>query len=361
MSKAPSTPSASEELEAAKLKPARRVDQDASFRAAQLQEEIDKRRSDERRHRNEMRIKLAELRVASGRGIGFTAAQATVAAAALAVFSGIGGAFIQSITTRDVEAGKSTTALSLEKTKVDGGLELERQKQMAAAVLTRQEFETKLILKAIETPDREEAIRNLQFFLSAGFIQDKDGKIAKLKTGQYPSITPPLTVAPTDRRPSGQPPTAQDQVNPKMYEIALSFVGYSTANVPGTDRGNLAGAWSVNEIARVALGKTISGANGDNGLSIIGIFNVLGSRHIQRSIENVDSGMIIVSPTSGNVNGHIGIVGTRLADEPDNFIIYSNSSARAAFQQNYTLKLWRSHFEGRGLATHFFEINFKEL
>jgi hypothetical protein len=137
-----------------------------------------------------MRIKLAELRVASGRGIGFTAAQATVAAAALAVFSGIGGAFIQSITTRDVEAGKSTTALSLEKTKVDGGLELERQKQMAAAVLTRQEFETKLILKAIETPDREEAIRNLQFFLSAGFIQDKDGKIANLQASEYPSITP---------------------------------------------------------------------------------------------------------------------------------------------------------------------------
>src|SRR5262249_56539696 len=119
----------------------------------------------------------ADLRGASGRGGGFTGAQATVAAAALAVVSAIGGGFIQSMTTRDVEAGKSTTALNLE-----------RQKQLAAADLARQEFETKLILKAIETPDREEAIRNLKFFLKAGFIH---GKLAQLEEGQYPSITPP--------------------------------------------------------------------------------------------------------------------------------------------------------------------------
>src|SRR5262249_58627801 len=61
---------------------------------------------DSRRHRDEMRIKLAELRAASGRGVGFTAAQATVAAAALAVVSAIGGGFIQSMTTRHVEAGE---------------------------------------------------------------------------------------------------------------------------------------------------------------------------------------------------------------------------------------------------------------
>jgi hypothetical protein len=69
---------------------------------------------------------------------------------------------------------------------------LERQKQAAAAELARHEFETKLILKAIETPDREEAIRNLQFFLHAGFIQDTEGKIASLGENKYPSITPPL-------------------------------------------------------------------------------------------------------------------------------------------------------------------------
>ena len=163
-----------------------------SFRAAQLQEEVEKRTAAERHHRDEVRIKLAELRATSGRGWGFTAAQATVAAAVLAVISGIGGAFIQSMTTRDVEAGKSSAALSIEKMKVEGDLELDRQKQTAAAILARQEFETKLILKAIETPDRQEAIRNLHFFLTAGFIQDRDGKIASLQESQLPSITPPL-------------------------------------------------------------------------------------------------------------------------------------------------------------------------
>src|SRR5208337_2917115 len=88
-------PPTSDKVELAKLElESRRLAQDASIRAAQLQEEVEKRRADERRHRDEMRIKLAELRTASGRGIGFTAAQATVAAAALAVLSAIGGAFI---------------------------------------------------------------------------------------------------------------------------------------------------------------------------------------------------------------------------------------------------------------------------
>ncbi|MCK1386844.1 hypothetical protein [Bradyrhizobium sp. 21] len=298
------------------------------------------------------------------RGPAFTAAQATVAAAVLAVVSAIGGAFIQSMTTRDVEAGKSSTALSIEKTKVDGDLEIERQKQTATAELARQEFETKLILRAIETPDRDEAVRNLQFFLDAGFIQDKGGKIAKLNASQYPSITPPppTVSAPLERRPPGQPPTAQDQVNPKVLETASSFVGYSTANVPGTAGGHLAGAWSVNEVVRVALGKAISGsANGDNALSIIETFEVLKSRHIQRSIESVKPGMIIVSPTKANVSGHIGIVGTPVANEPDSFIIFSNSSGNAEFRQNFTLKSWRASSGAKGLETYFFEIDFKAL
>ena len=105
-----------------------------------------------------------------------------------------------------------------------------------------------------------------------------------------------------------------------------------------------------------------SGRAGDNGLSISEVFDVLRSHHIQRSIERVDSGMIIVSPTIGNVVGHIGIVGKRLADEPSNFIIYSNSSSTATFQQNFTLKSWKNYFEQKkGLAMYFFEINYKGL
>ncbi len=289
---------------------------------------------------------------ASGRGLGFTAAQATVAAAALAVVSGIGGAYIQSLTTRDVEAGKSVAALSLEKTKVDGDLELERQKQAATADLARREFETKLILKAIETPDRDEAIRNLQFFLSAGFIQDKDGKIAKLQADQYPSITPPANVPQSDRRPSGQPPVTQEEVNRKIVEILPSFVEYSTRDVPGTNSGRLAAAWSVNEIVRVALGRPIGG-----GLSTAAVFQILRATHIERSLEQLDAGMIIVSPTTGNTVGHIGIIGRRLPD--GDFEIYSNNSSKGQVEQNFTLKSWKRFFEAKQLPTHFYELNYK--
>jgi hypothetical protein len=167
----------------------RRLAIEESLRPTQLQQEAEKRKADERHHRDEVLVKLAELRSASGRGLRFTTSQATVAAAALAVVSGVGGACIQSLTTREVEAGKSTAALSIERTKVEGELQLERQKQGAAGDLAGREFETKLIFKAIDTPDRKEAVRNLQFFRRAGFIQDKDEKIAGLSESEYPSIT----------------------------------------------------------------------------------------------------------------------------------------------------------------------------
>jgi hypothetical protein len=116
-------------------------------------------------------------------------------------------------------------------------------------------------------------------------------------------------------------------------------------NIEVLTRAQVSGveAWCVNEIARAALGGDRAG---DNGLSISRDFDVLRAHHIQRSIEHVDSGMIIVSPTIGNVVGHIGIVGKPLADELSNFIIYSNSSATATFQQNFTLKSWKYKEEG---------------
>ncbi|MCF6446083.1 lytic transglycosylase domain-containing protein [Nereida sp. MMG025] len=53
--------------------------------------------------------------------------------------------------------------------------------------LARLEFETSLILEAIDTEDRAEAIRNLRFFVEAGFISDVEGKISSLNDEQLPS------------------------------------------------------------------------------------------------------------------------------------------------------------------------------
>jgi uncharacterized protein YecT (DUF1311 family) len=68
------------------------------------------------------------------------------------------------------------------------GLQLERAKHDAAADLARQEFETKLIFRAIEGSDSaEERTRNLKFFLDAGFIADPHDRIRNLNADQYPS------------------------------------------------------------------------------------------------------------------------------------------------------------------------------
>ena len=54
---------------------------------------------------------------------------------------------------------------------------LEKSKQEAAARLARQDFETKLIFRAVEgSNSAEERARNLKFFLDAGFLSDPDNK-----------------------------------------------------------------------------------------------------------------------------------------------------------------------------------------
>jgi hypothetical protein len=56
--------------------------------------------------------------------------------------------------------------------------------------IERLKFESNLILKAIETGNRDEAKNNLLFLVQAGFIQDTEGKIAAL--AQDPTRIPVL-------------------------------------------------------------------------------------------------------------------------------------------------------------------------
>jgi hypothetical protein len=140
----------------------------------------------------ELRRREIALKEAEGRKPGgISAAQATVAGAALALVSGVSGAFINSWSTQTIESGRSLTSLQIEELKVKGTLELEKQKQVAAETLERKRFETSLILEAIKTPAREDAIRNLKFFVQAGFIADLEGKIGALDDDSLPSIVSP--------------------------------------------------------------------------------------------------------------------------------------------------------------------------
>lgn len=116
-----------------------------------------------------------------------SAAQATIAGAAIALLSGVIGASISSSSGEKISETNAANALIIERTKVQGSLDLEESKQTAAENLARLEFESSLILKAIETDDRDEAIRNLRFFVSAGFISDEGERISQLRDEELPS------------------------------------------------------------------------------------------------------------------------------------------------------------------------------
>jgi hypothetical protein len=136
--------------------------------------------------RREMAIKEAEAK-----RTGLSAAQATIAGAVLALVSGVAGALITALSSQSIETGKSLTSLQIEELRTKGNLDIERSKQLATESLERKKFETSLILEAIKTSSRADAIRNLKFFVAAGFVSDPDDKIARLSDESLPSISMP--------------------------------------------------------------------------------------------------------------------------------------------------------------------------
>jgi len=122
---------------------------------------------------------------------GLTTAQVSIAGAIIALVSGVAGASITAWSSRSIESEKSLASLRIEELKAQGNLDLEKSKQQATESLERKKFETQLILEAIKTPSRSDAIRNLKFFVAAGFVSDPDGKILSLRDESLPSISAP--------------------------------------------------------------------------------------------------------------------------------------------------------------------------
>ena len=133
-------------------------------------------------------IKKREIELSQGKGIRFTTSQAAVVGAVLALLSGILGGLIQSMTTHNVESDKNAALIEIERVKSNASIELESQKQKTLERLERAKFETTLILKATEASKREDQIRNLKFFLNAGFISDPGGKISNMDEDAFPSL-----------------------------------------------------------------------------------------------------------------------------------------------------------------------------
>lgn len=140
--------------------------------------------------REDRKVKQLEVDYAAGKGFRFSTAQATVIAAVLAVASALLGAVVQGIFAQGVEGGRNEAQLDIERLRAQATIDLEKQKQAAAERIERAEFETTLILKAIEAPSRSDQVRNLKFFLNAGFISDAAGKIAAMNEADLPSLSP---------------------------------------------------------------------------------------------------------------------------------------------------------------------------
>jgi hypothetical protein len=159
--------------------------------------------------RREMAIKEAQVRRP-----GLSAAHATIAGAVLALMSGIAGAFIAAWSSQHIESRKSLTSLQIEELKAKGNLDLEKSKQAAVESLERKKFETSLILDAIKTPSRTDAVRNLKFFVAAGFVGDPDGRIGRLSDESLPSIGEPsvFTAPGADRDIFHLHPTLREKV-----------------------------------------------------------------------------------------------------------------------------------------------------
>jgi hypothetical protein len=139
----------------------------------------------------EIRRRDLAIKEAEAKRIGLSPAQTTIAGAVLALVSGVAGALITAWSSQSIETGKSLTSLQIEELRTKGNLDIERSKQLATESLERKKFETSLILEAIKTSSRVDAIRNLKFFVAAGFVSDPDGKIARLSDESLPSISTP--------------------------------------------------------------------------------------------------------------------------------------------------------------------------
>lgn len=131
---------------------------------------------------------------------------------------------------------------------------------------------------------------------------------------------------------------SSDEDHAKVAALMVEQVDrFSSAE--GPDGGNLACVWAVRKMVFKALGRAITTTDGT------AVFDP----ELQRcfgatsQFEEVPAGGIIISPTtetpSGRNIGHVGLLGPHTASLDDR-LVYSNSSSRAVWKQNFTVGKW---------------------
>lgn len=128
---------------------------------------------------------------------------------------------------------------------------------------------------------------------------------------------------------------------------------FQTSDGPGG--GALACVWSLRTILHDALGYWVTRTDGteDFGAELQGDYRkVFGE-------PDVLPGGIVISPTQvqagtkKRIVGHVGILGAGAGDARK---IYSNSSRRKVWSQNYTVATWKAYQLPRGLDVLFYPL-----
>lgn len=134
--------------------------------------------------------------------------------------------------------------------------------------------------------------------------------------------------------------------NDEIYHTANSMLGYSSQDIPHTNGGRLACAAMVNKIVKKSVGYDFKTCSTEE------MYQTLRKdKKWQRlSLNNLEPGSIIISPSNNKVSGHVGIVVA-------NNKIYSNDSRRRRFAANYTLETWKRYFrDKKGLGVYVFKF-----
>ena len=151
-----------------------------------------------------------------------------------------------------------------------------------------------------------------------------------------------------------------DDDHEKLAEHARQQVDRFSSSA-GPDHGNLACVWAVRQLAHAALERWITRTDG----TAVFYPELRGCMGTSLPQDEVPAGGIVISPTRTRPNGtrnvgHVGLLGPAVADSDDR-LIYSNSSAQALWQQNFTLASWRRRYvDQKGLEMHFYKLPLRE-
>jgi hypothetical protein len=132
----------------------------------------------------------------------------------------------------------------------------------------------------------------------------------------------------------------------RVYNAARACETVMICAFRDLDKGNLACAFAVNRVVQFATGHPVDGS-----VSTDGLYASLSKK--ANKTADPRPGTIVISPTQGDVHGHVGIVGSERS-------IYSNSSdlaTRGVFLQDYDLTTWDAELvKRRGLETFYFDL-----